>query len=197
MRAKSFLVVAGYMIVTACGPHEPKDSDKPSPVATTGDTKRNAAFWKEVASVHFKEDRSHAGEPLPAAELADEAGEPTMLAAMRGKPVFVNFWAHWCVPCRAEMPTIDAMATERAAAIQVTAVNEDVMRPSSRSLGELRMAPSITRLIDKKGALAKTVAGAGLPTSVLYGSDGRERWRLVGVLDWTKPQARKLLEEAL
>ena len=46
------------------------------------------------------------------ADLAfeDEAGKPTTLKAFAGKTLLVNFWASWCVPCRAEMPALAALA---------------------------------------------------------------------------------------
>lgn len=157
---------------------------------------RIAQFWKDVAGIHFTEDRSHRGDPLPVAALVTDSGERRTLASFGGKPILVNFWAHWCLPCRAEMPTFDRIAAERAAVRTTIAVNEDGIQPGSASLGELRTGPAIIRLSDPDLALAKSHAGGGLPTTILYGSDGRERWRLVGVLDWTGKQATQLLADA-
>lgn len=162
----------------------------------TPDEQRNAEFWREVATIHFTEDRSHHGERAPAVLMQDAAGHSTSLAAYRGRPTLVNLWAHWCVPCRAEMPTIDAMAGQRGAALQVVAVNEDAVRPTSPSLGPVAIAASVTQLTDRSAVLKHSLASGGLPTTVLYDSGGREVWRLVGVLDWTKDQARHLLDEA-
>ena len=50
-------------------------------------------------------------EPPPIA-FTDEAGEELSLADFRGTPVAVHFWATWCFPCRAEMPTMDALQRE-------------------------------------------------------------------------------------
>ena len=190
-------VLLGCAMLTACEKQgEQASTQQPAPRIST-EQQRNAEFWKEVSAAHFEEDRSNQGDPVPKVELLDAAGEPTTLAKFRGKPILVNFWAHWCVPCRAEMPTIDAMKAQRGSALQVVAVNEDAMHEGKRSLGELPMSPAILRLTDPGAVLTKSLASQGLPTTVLYGSDGRERWRLVGVLDWTKPQAVKLLKEAI
>src|SRR5690606_34667699 len=46
------------------------------------------------------------------AHFYDEAGNRVSLSEFRGKPVFLNIWATWCPPCRAEMPGIQKLYTE-------------------------------------------------------------------------------------
>jgi thiol-disulfide isomerase/thioredoxin len=52
---------------------------------------------------------ARAGEPAPKLELHDLSGKPHKLEDYRGKPVLLNFWATWCVPCAAEMPLLNEM----------------------------------------------------------------------------------------
>src|SRR2546430_2264029 len=55
-------------------------------------------------------DGPHVGTPAPEFSLNTLSGEKISLAAFRGHPVIVNFWATWCPPCRAEMPAISSVA---------------------------------------------------------------------------------------
>jgi len=46
--------------------------------------------------------------PAPDFTVTTLAGETLQLSDLRGQPVFLNFWATWCIPCRAEMPAFAA-----------------------------------------------------------------------------------------
>jgi len=71
------------------------------------------------------------GGPTPALELEDMTGQTHRLADYRGKVVLVNFWATWCEPCRAEMPSIDGLRSALdGKPFQVLAVN--LAEPVSR-----------------------------------------------------------------
>jgi thiol-disulfide isomerase/thioredoxin len=60
----------------------------------------------------FKPDIPKTGEkviPAPAMEVQDVSGKITDLQQLKGKVVFINFWATWCPPCLAELPSINAL----------------------------------------------------------------------------------------
>jgi len=136
-------------------------------------------------------DRSHRGEPAPAVTFQDPDGRATMLAAFRGRPVLVNLWAVWCAPCVAELPTLDRLA---AGGTEVVAISQDTdpaaAAPFLREKGLTHLRPY------RDPQLGLSVAyQANLPTSVFYGADGRERWRVAGGKDWMGAEARVLLAE--
>jgi thiol-disulfide isomerase/thioredoxin len=71
--------------------------------------------------------------PLPAVALTDLSGRVLEAAELRGKTVLLNFWATWCVPCRAEMPDLDALSrTYRHRGFLVVAVNFKESAPDVR-----------------------------------------------------------------
>ena len=133
-------------------------------------------------------DRSHAGEPAPAITFETKDGKTASVAAFRGKPVLVNLWATWCVPCRAEMPALDALARARAGTLVVLPVSEDLegWRAVAKFFTPAKF-PSLTPYLDQPGAYAVKLGATGLPVSILYGVDGREKWRVNGPLIWGSP----------
>src|SRR5690606_21860684 len=71
-------------------------------------------------------DRSFAGTAMPEVELSDPEGATLATAELRGKPVLVNLWATWCVPCVTEMPLLDRLAGELGDRVRVLTVSEDL-----------------------------------------------------------------------
>src|SRR5262245_8237378 len=63
-------------------------------------------------SVHAESLRPWSGGATPALELAEPNGKVHRLADYRGTTVLVNFWATWCAPCRAEMPSMERLRRE-------------------------------------------------------------------------------------
>ena len=140
-------------------------------------------------------DRSQAGKAAPDIEFRSPEGEPTSLAEFRGKPLLVNLWATWCAPCIKELPTLAALST-RPGAPQVLALSQD-MGDQAKVAAFLRernldLEPFQDAKMDMSGALGVNI----LPTTVLYGPNGKEVWRYSGDMDWTGPSAAKLLAEA-
>src|SRR5205085_9070897 len=69
-------------------------------------------------------DRSHAGTLLPDIVFKDGDGEDVALSEFSGKPLLVNLWASWCVPCVKELPTLDALSVRKGAPT-VVALSQD------------------------------------------------------------------------
>src|ERR1700753_2305529 len=74
---------------------------------------------------------ARAGETTPALTLQDLKGAPHKLEEFRGKPVVLNFWATWCVPCAAEMPMLSEMQTQYKDKILFIAasIDDDDVKP--------------------------------------------------------------------
>jgi thiol-disulfide isomerase/thioredoxin len=64
-------------------------------------------------------------QPMPAFLVSDIDGKPVSTAAWKGKVVFLNFWATWCPPCRAEVPTLIDLATRYKDRVQIVGVSLD------------------------------------------------------------------------
>ena len=138
-------------------------------------------------------DRSHRGETLPAAQLVDVDGKPATLPA--GKPLVVNLWATWCAPCVAELPTLDRAAGTLAGRVAVVALDQGDGADKVQAFLAGKPLAHVRPLIDRQLEVSVRL-GANLPTTILYGADGRERWRVTGGRDWASAESLKLLGEA-
>ncbi|RIA44536.1 thiol-disulfide isomerase/thioredoxin [Hephaestia caeni] len=141
-------------------------------------------------------DRSHKGEAASAVSFTAPDGKTVTLADFKGTPVLLNLWATWCAPCVAELPTLDALAVQKGAALHVLTVSQDIE-------GKAKAAPflkqkGITHLpayTDPKLEFSLAYQ-ANLPTTILFDAEGREVWRLSGGFDWMGKEAAALIAEA-
>lgn len=137
------------------------------------------------------------GQATPTLHLDDVEGKPWRLDALRGRPVLLNFWASWCEPCRAEMPSLELLAAHHEAqGLQVLAVNHrETDGAIRRFLGQTGLSLPILR--DRDGAAAKAWGVRIFPTTIAIGRSGRAAFSVIGELDWTGDSARQWLEPVL
>ena len=145
-----------------------------------------------------------ASTPLKLPDLAfnDANGQPKKLSDWRGKTVLVNLWATWCVPCRREMPALDALQAKLGGPnFEVVAVNIDTRDPD-KPKNFLKDA-NLTKLgyfTDQKAKVfqdLKSIGRAlGMPTSVLVDGQGCEIATIAGPAEWASDDAVKLIQAA-
>lgn len=135
-----------------------------------------------------------AGKPAPALALTDLDGKPWSLAALKGRPVVLNFWASWCEPCRAEMPSLELLQTRHEkAGLVVLSVNYQEPLPTIRRFLET-LPFSLPILLDRDGDAASAWTPRVFPTTVLIDRSGMPRSSVIGELDWMGDAARAMLE---
>ena len=162
--------------------------------------KKLAPFARgEVAAVKV------ASKPLKLPDLSfqDASGKPMTLAAWRGRTVLLNLWATWCVPCRKEMPTLDALQAKLGGPeFEVVAINIDTRDPGKpktflREIGVQKLAyyadPDAKAFQDLK-AIGRAF---GMPTTLLVDQHGCELGTIAGPAEWASDDALKLVRAAL
>ncbi len=139
------------------------------------------------------------------ADLAftDDTGAARTIADFAGKKLLVNFWASWCVPCRAEMPDLQALANDyNSDRFELVPINLDVgesgLDKARKFLAEekltLPLYPAPMQAFQKLQQQAVTV---GLPTTLLLDEKGCEIAVLQGPAVWDGPDGRAVIDALL
>jgi thiol-disulfide isomerase/thioredoxin len=140
---------------------------------------------------------------VPDLAFNDVEGRVRRLAEWRGRTVLFNLWATWCVPCRKEMPALDALEGELGGQnFQVVAVNidtRDLQKPLAflKEVGASHLAyysdPSAKAFQDLK------LAGRafGMPTTLIVDPSGCEIGEMAGPAQWASADALRLVSAAI
>ncbi|WP_456275370.1 TlpA family protein disulfide reductase [Bacillus sp. AK128] len=115
------------------------------------------------------------------------SGEQVTLSELKGKKVFINFWASWCPPCRDEMPEIQEFF-ESHPDIVVLAVDLRNTEKSDEAVEEYIVENGYTFpvLLDRKGQVGETYKVLTLPTSFFINSKGEVQFKFIGPLTLQK-----------
>ena len=154
-----------------------------------------AAVAMAAAFAHAEQPlRDWAGKPTPPLALHDLSGHAVDLHAMQGRVVLVNFWATWCEPCIAEMPSIARLRAKLSGKpFDVLAVNYGESRPKIESF--LRKEKLDLRvLLDPDEKAADAWGAKGLPMSFLVDANGKIRYWVFGERDWTDADSMKAVD---
>jgi thiol-disulfide isomerase/thioredoxin len=135
--------------------------------------------------------------PLSSFSLSDTTGKTWQLADLKGRAVLLNFWASWCEPCRAEMPTLQQVADLYGPdKLLVLAVN--FKEPAQRAL-QFAKTTGVTLpvLLDVAGKTAAQWGVKVFPTTLTINPKGQPQQRVKGEVDWTSAPSSRLIESLL
>jgi peroxiredoxin len=134
----------------------------------------------------------------PAFRLPDLAAARVSLEDFHGKVVLAHFWATFCVPCRHEVPGLEALWQEyRERGLVIVGIAAD--RGSVEVVRDFSEQAGITFpvLQDADGQVRNRYEVTALPMSYVIGRDGRISGRAIGSQDWNSPAARRAIEALL
>jgi thiol-disulfide isomerase/thioredoxin len=149
---------------------------------------------------------SAATEPkrLPALSFTNSEGKAVTLADFRGRVALVNLWATWCVPCRKEMPALDALEGKLGGPeFSVVAINLDTGdRSKPRKFLEEIGVKHLDYFEDPTTNVFQNLkrygrAIIGLPATVLVDRDSCELGEIPGPAEWASEDALALLKAAI
>ena len=136
-------------------------------------------------------------QPAAAFQLSDLTGQVHRLQTLRGKVVFLNFWATWCAPCRLEMPEMEHLFQAfRSRPFTMLAVamqqNRDQVAPFFKELDLHYIA-----LLDVEGDASAIYGVRGLPTTLLIDCTGHLIGKVTGPRPWNNEAVHRLLSALL
>jgi thiol-disulfide isomerase/thioredoxin len=121
------------------------------------------------------------------------------LADYRGKVLMINVWATWCLPCRVEMPSIEALNKDygpKGLKIVAVSVDDPGTDATIRSFVK-QYGLTFEVLHDPKGIISDLYDITGYPETFIVGKDGIIRKKLMSATDWNSPEARALVDRLL
>ncbi len=137
-------------------------------------------------------------EPRPAgtADFTDRDGAVHNLADWRGKVVLLNFWSVSCVPCREEMPALNALEKELGGddfAVVPVAFGYNHPGGLARFLTRYGI-DALPVLLDPGRELSSQMGVIAPPVTVIIDREGMEVARFIGGADWASDEAKAILE---
>ncbi len=140
---------------------------------------------------------------VPDLAFKDADGHAKTLADWRGRTVLLNLWATWCVPCRREMPALDALQAKLGGPdFEVVAVNIDTRDPHKplaflKDVGIAHLAYYTDQSAHVFEDLKEAGKAFGMPTTVLVDPKGCEIDNMAGPAEWASDDGVKLVSAAI
>ena len=129
------------------------------------------------------------GDPAPVFTFPGLDGKMVSLTDYKGKVVFLNIWATWCLPCREEMPSMEKLYQQlkgedfEILAVSIDATGAKAVGPFMKEYGL-----SFPALLDTGGTIQDLYGTTGIPESYVIGKEGFVEEIVIGPKDWSTPE---------
>ena len=113
------------------------------------------------------------GDPLPVAALTTLEGDPFPLESIVGAPTVLNFFASWCGPCRAELPSFQEVSQARKGKVKFVGINTRETDIDNALELVAETGVTYTVALGDDGTLFQDVGGLGMPATAFVSAEGR------------------------
>jgi thiol-disulfide isomerase/thioredoxin len=160
----------------------------------------SAVMHERLESVRQKDPNAQAADIfdfiLPPAGGADQGAEPLVMATLKGKTVILDFWATWCVPCRAQHPIFEKVRAHYAKDPDVVFVAVDTDDDSSL-VEPFLIQQGWENPTWLEGGMERKLAISSIPTTIVLDPAGRISSRMAGLIpDRFEEMLTQRIEEA-
>ena len=133
------------------------------------------------------------GRPAPDFSLADLNGKVWKMSDLRGKVVFINFWATWCQPCREEMPSMEALHRDmQGSPFQMLAILSSDTAANAEMMVKM-VGATFPILLDPDGTVSRAYGITGVPETYIIDPEGVLREKFLGPRPWDSQGALDML----
>jgi len=130
-------------------------------------------------------------------QFKDSQGKTVSLGDLKGKVVFLNFWATWCPPCIAEMPSINKLKQSFNDQDDIVFLLVDVDNNIKKSTGFMKKKNYDLPVYVPAGPIPSTYLEGAIPTTVILDKKGEIIARIEGGRDYASPGMLKALNQLI
>jgi thiol-disulfide isomerase/thioredoxin len=186
------LAAAGLIFIASCNEQGKQPVQGPDSASLT----TNTATISSSTSVDTNQTAANAlpaTSALPAFRMRNGRGEIVDLAQFRGKKVFVNLWATWCPPCRAEIPSIESLGakTDRSKVeFVMLSLDDNFDKAKTYAANNNMKLPVYYPAAD----LPQLFVTEGIPMTIIFNEKGEIVFNEVGSANYDTPKFQDLLK---
>ncbi len=137
------------------------------------------------------------GLDAPAFELKDTQGKTWKTSDLKGKVVFINFWASWCDACKEEKPSIQNLVNAEKANDKFVFISVLFRDDPSKAMEYMKSNGfNFPVLIDNKN-IAADYGIRGVPETFVIGKNGTIKEKVVGPIGWESPEVRAVIRKLI
>jgi thiol-disulfide isomerase/thioredoxin len=202
-RLVSVAAAAGILVVLAgiygIGRMRSNPADAACRPAVNAASRLAPSIHGEVAALAVAQAPFH----VPDLAFKDAQGRDKTLAGWHGRTVLLNLWATWCVPCRREMPALDALEQKLGGpGFEVVAINIDTRDPQKpltflKDVGVSHLAYYADQSARVFEDLKSAGKAFGMPTTIIVDRSGCELGNMAGPAEWASADGVKLVSAAI
>jgi len=132
---------------------------------------------------------------LPNAIFRDGGGKMVDLASLKGKVVFINFWAPWCPPCIAEMPSINELYGKFGDPDNVVFLMVDVDKNHQKSDNFMKKHGYDLEVVIPASEIPSVFMQGTIPTTLIVNKEGKMVYSQEGVADYNNPELVDMIRQ--
>jgi len=129
--------------------------------------------------------------------IRNEKGEVINTSELKGKVAFINFWASWCPPCRAEFPSIEKFYNQYKSNKDLVFLTVNLDEKPAVGKMYLEKEQFTVPFLVPEGSIPSSFFNGSLPTTVVLDKSGKIRMHHAGMADYSKDSFYEEIDQLL